>query len=198
VLRAARLFEEAIAEVTAGQMLDLLASQREPTSAEVLEIEQHKTGGYSFELPLLLGATLAGGSLALTSALRSYARPLGQAFQIADDLLGTFGAPEVTGKPNASDLREGKRTLLITRALELATPEDAKALRTALGREEMTDADADRLRELLRRTGAADAARTEAEKLCTEAVRALEVTAIPQRVRFALAEIATHSVQRAS
>jgi geranylgeranyl diphosphate synthase type I len=62
VLRAARIFEEAIAEVTAGQMLDLLASQREPTSAEVLEIERHKTGGYSFELPLLLGEGTRGPS----------------------------------------------------------------------------------------------------------------------------------------
>lgn len=198
VLQAARIFEEAIAEVTAGQMLDLLASRREPTSAEVLEIEQHKTGGYTFELPLLLGASLAGGSSSLASALRGYARPLGQAFQIADDLLGTFGAPEVTGKPNASDLREGKRTLLITRALELATPEDARTLRDALGREEMTDADADRLRELLRRTGAADAATADAERLCTQALLALESSAIPRSVRTSLAEIATHSIRRVS
>ncbi|HEX4381602.1 MAG TPA: polyprenyl synthetase family protein [Myxococcales bacterium] len=198
VLRAAQIFEEAIAEVTAGQMLDLLASRREPTSAEVLEIEQHKTGGYTFELPLLLGASLAGAPAALTDALRGYARPLGQAFQIADDLLGTFGAPEVTGKPNASDLREGKRTLLITRALERATAEDAKTLRDGLGRAEMTDADADLLRDLLRRTGAAGAAKADAERLCAEALRSLESPAIPQAVRTSLAEIATHSVRRAS
>jgi geranylgeranyl diphosphate synthase type I len=198
VLRAAQIFEEAIAEVTAGQMLDLLASRREPTSAEVLEIEQHKTGGYTFELPLLLGASLAGAPAALTEALRGYARPLGQAFQIADDLLGTFGAPEVTGKPNASDLREGKRTLLITRALERATAEDAKTLRDGLGRAEMTDADADLLRDLLRRTGAAGAAKADAERLCAEALRSLESSAIPQAVRTSLAEIATHSVRRAS
>jgi geranylgeranyl diphosphate synthase type I len=198
VLRAAQIFEAAIAEVTAGQMLDLLASKGEPTSAEVLEIERHKTGGYTFELPLLLGASLAGASEALMEALRGYARPLGQAFQIADDLLGTFGAPEVTGKPNASDLREGKRTLLITRALELATPDDARTLRAGLGREGMTDADANRLRDLLRRTGAADAAGADAERLCKEAMQSLTSSAIPQAVRTSLAEIATHSVRRAS
>jgi geranylgeranyl diphosphate synthase type I len=198
VLRAARLFEDAIAEVTAGQMMDLLASRGETTSAEVLEIERHKTGGYTFELPLLLGATLAGATPALQQALRGYARPLGQAFQIADDLLGTFGAPEVTGKPNASDLREGKRTLLITRALELATAQDAATLRAALGREDMTDADADHLRELLRRTGAADAALSDAKRLCAEAVDALDASAIPQPLRTSLAEIANHSIRRAS
>jgi geranylgeranyl diphosphate synthase, type I len=198
VLRAARLFEAAIAEVTAGQMLDLLASQREPTSAEVLEIEQHKTGGYTFELPLLLGASLAGATPALEEALRRYARPLGQAFQIADDLLGTFGAPEVTGKPNASDLREGKRTLLITRALELASADDARTLRDALGREDLTDGDADRLRALLRRTGAADAAKADAERLCEKALVALQDPIIPQPVRRSLAQIATHAVRRVS
>jgi geranylgeranyl diphosphate synthase type I len=198
VLRAARLFEQAIAQVTAGQMLDLLASRGEPTSQEVLEIERHKTGGYTFELPLLLGAALCGASEELEDALRRYARPLGQGFQIADDLLGTFGSPEVTGKPNASDLREGKRTLLITRALELATADDARTLRGALGREDMTDAEADGLRALLSRTGAVDAARSDAERLCAEALRALEGTAIAGPVKHALTEIANHAIRRAS
>ena len=198
VLRAAQRFEAAIAEVTAGQMMDLLASRRETTSAEVLEIERHKTGGYSFELPLLLGSALAGGSEALEKALRGYALPLGQAFQIADDLLGTFGAPEVTGKPNASDLREGKRTLLITRALERATAADRAALLAGLGRVDLSDAEAEKLREVLRRTGADAAARSEAEKLCSDALSALEAAAVPQAVRVALAEIAVHSVRRAS
>jgi geranylgeranyl diphosphate synthase type I len=198
VLRAARIFEDAIAQVTAGQMLDLLASRGEPTSEEVLEIERHKTGGYTFELPLLLGAAIAGGTPELDEALRRYARPLGQGFQIADDLLGTFGAPEVTGKPNASDLREGKRTLLITRALERASAEDARRLRDALGRADMTDAEADSLRALLSRTGAVDAARSDAERLCAEALQALEAPAIPKPVKNALAEIATHAIRRAS
>jgi geranylgeranyl diphosphate synthase type I len=198
VLRALQVFEDAIAQVTAGQMLDLLASRREPTSAEVLEIERHKTGGYTFELPLSLGAALAGAPPELEEALRGYARPLGQAFQIADDLLGTFGSPEVTGKPNASDLREGKRTLLITRALELATADDARTLRGALGREDMTDADADELRALLSRTGAVDAARRDAERLCAEALVALDAPVIPRPVKAALAEIARHAIRRAS
>src|SRR5205823_11100959 len=76
------------------------------------------TGVQTYALPILLSA---------------YARPLGVAFQIADDLLGTFGAPEVTGKPNASDLREGKRTLLVARALEKARAADAARLRAQLG-----------------------------------------------------------------
>src|SRR5438128_1739928 len=79
----------------------------------VLDVQRLKTGSYTFELPLLLGAILANAHAHVFDALSAYARPLGQAFQIADDLLGTFGSPEETGKSHASDLREGKRTLLV-------------------------------------------------------------------------------------
>ncbi len=125
---AGRLLAHALQEVTVGQMQDVSAPLgRDLPAREVLAVQQMKTGGYSFELPLRLGAVLAGGGEPVLGALERFARPLGQAFQIADDLLGTFGAPEVTGKPNASDLREGKRTLLIARAFEAADPAERGA-----------------------------------------------------------------------
>ena len=196
-LEAARLLTEALQDVIVGQALDVLAPSGPELSGEgVLEVQRLKTGSYTFELPLRLGAVLAGGSRALLDALSAYARPLGQAFQIADDLLGTFGSPEVTGKPNASDLRDGKRTLLIARALEAATPQEAARLRAGLGNEGLSDAEIEALREILLRTGAADAARAEAERLCDEAVRALDAPVLPGRVAQALREIATYSVQR--
>ncbi len=197
-LAALQLFEAAIEQVTVGQMLDLAAAKvgELPVSA-VLEIERRKTGGYTFELPLRLGALLGGATAALDDALSRYARPLGVAFQIADDLLGTFGAPEVTGKPNGSDLREGKRTLLISAALEAATPADASALREGLGNADLTDHQADALRAILRRTGAPEAARQQAESLCAEALRALEADAVPRETAQALAEIAAYAVRRA-
>ncbi len=151
-----------------------------------------KTGSYSFELPLKLGAVLAGAKPEVLEALSRFARPLGQAFQIADDLLGTFGSSDVTGKPNASDLREGKRTLLIARALAAATGEDAAVLRAGLGN---PDADPEELRAILRRSGAVDAARAEAERLCNEALEALD--AVPPQIAERLREIALYSVQRA-
>ena len=196
VAAALRLFNAAIEEVTIGQSLDVLApSAGELSAAAVLEVERRKTGGYTFELPLRLGALLGGASPALDDQLQRYARPLGQAFQIADDLLGTFGAPEVTGKPNASDLREGKRTMLITRALQAATPSDAQALREGLGRGDRTDTEG--LRALLHRTSAPAAARVEAERLCAEAIAALDRGPMPVPVAASLAEIAAYAVGRA-
>jgi geranylgeranyl diphosphate synthase type I len=196
-LAAARHLAPALADVTVGQMLDLAAPQGpELPAAGVLRIEQLKTGSYTFELPLLLGALLAGAAPDLLAALRAYALPLGQAFQIADDLLGVFGAPEVTGKSSANDLREGKRTLLIARALERAGPSDAAALRDGLGKPDMSDGEAEALRGILRRSGAEQAARQEAEQLCALAIRGLEGGAIPAAIAAELRAIADYTIRR--
>jgi geranylgeranyl diphosphate synthase type I len=196
-LAAARHLARALADVTVGQMLDLAAPLGPELSARgVLEIEELKTGSYTFELPLMVGALLAGADEGVLAALRGYARPLGQAFQIADDLLGTFGAPEVTGKSSANDLREGKRTLLIARALEQAPAADAAALRAGLGRPGMTDAEVEALRDILRRSGAEAASRAEAERLCAEALAALEGIMLPAAVAAELRAIAEYTVRR--
>jgi len=192
---AAPMAARTIEQVIVGQMADLRGPRgRELSAAEVLEIQRAKTGTYTFELPLHLGAALASASQPLLDVLSAYARPLGVAFQIADDLLGTFGAPEVTGKPNASDLREGKRTLLVARALEKASTADAGRLRTQLGR---PDADVDELRAILRRSGAEASARADAERLCDDALRALDSPLVPERVADQLRAIAIYAVRRA-
>ena len=111
-------------QVTAGQYLDMVeeSSWRTRESAELLPRAQRvvvfKSAKYSVEAPLAIGASIAGGSREQIAALRAFGLPLGVAFQLRDDLLGVFGDPEVTGKPAGDDLREGKRTVLVTLARE--------------------------------------------------------------------------------
>jgi geranylgeranyl diphosphate synthase type I len=192
---ASPLVARTVEQVILGQMADLRGPRgRELTAGEILDVQRAKTGTYTFELPLHIGATLAGAAPPVLEALSAYARPLGVAFQIADDLLGTFGSPEQTGKPNASDLREGKRTLLVARALQSATSGDAALLRAGLGNPE---ADVEELRAILRRCGAEASAREEAERLCDLSLRALESPVLPPRVAADLREIAVYTVRRA-
>jgi geranylgeranyl diphosphate synthase, type I len=197
VTAAAKLLAHALREVTVGQMQDVAAPLgRELSASDVLAVQRMKTGSYSFELPLRLGAVLAGAGEPVLDALERFARPLGQAFQIADDLLGTFGSPEVTGKANASDLREGKRTLLVARAFEAAEPRDAAILNAGLGKRDLADAEAEKMRDVLVRSGAVESCRRDAERLRAEAVQALEGAPLPASFAQVLREIANYTVRR--
>jgi len=149
-------------EVMLGQYLDMLEehSWRVRPEAELLgrahRVVVYKSAKYSVEAPLALGASLAGGSLAQIAALREFGLPLGVAFQLRDDLLGVFGDPAVTGKPAGDDLREGKRTVLVTLARQ-KLPGSASRLVDELLGDPTLDADQiAMLQAAIRESGAVD------------------------------------------
>jgi hypothetical protein len=109
---------------------------------------------YTIERPLQLGARLAGASACQLRALTAYALPLGEAFQLRDDLLGVFGDPARTGKPAPDDLREGKHTVLTATAPHRADPTRQRLLTRYLGDPDLTELDAESVRSVLDRTGA--------------------------------------------
>jgi geranylgeranyl diphosphate synthase type I len=138
------------AEVVVGQYLDVLAAHRgSAEEPEARRIAVLKSGGYTVEGPLHIGALLAGASSQVIALLSAYGVPLGEAFQLRDDVLGVFGDPAVTGKDRDSDLREGKRTLLVARAVAGSAPDDRSFLETRLGASDITHAEIERARALL-------------------------------------------------
>ncbi|WDF34495.1 polyprenyl synthetase family protein [Arthrobacter agilis] len=180
--RSARtIFNRMRTEVMAGQYLDLLEEavgpDQTPEVAEerALNILRFKSAKYSMERPLMLGGALAGADESLLSAYSAFALPLGEAFQLRDDVLGVFGDPEVTGKPAGDDLREGKRTFLIARALASGSQDERARINGMLG-DTALDAGAIReLRGLIVASGAlADTERLIEEK-SAEAFAALDV-----------------------
>ncbi|HEX6203980.1 MAG TPA: polyprenyl synthetase family protein, partial [Thermoanaerobaculia bacterium] len=155
-------------EVVAGQYLEVLLARRgRATEAELARVLRLKSGRYSVERPLELGALYAGADAALVAALGRCGRALGEAFQLQDDLLGTFGAPDEVGKPVASDLAEGKITFLVHHAMAAAPPADAERLAGALG----SDLDAAAVAEL-RRIVEASGARATVERMAAERLAA--------------------------
>lgn len=111
VLEAVRLLARVHDDVVIGQQLDILGRAEDVEAMHAL-----KTGSYTVRGPLALGATLGGAPASVLDALDRYAAPIGVAFQLRDDLLGTFGATEETGKPVGNDLRAGKRTAILAEA----------------------------------------------------------------------------------
>ena len=125
-------------EVIGGQLLDIALEASADESLEHADkVNRYKTAAYTIERPLHLGAALAGAPAATIDAFRGYGRDIGIAFQLRDDLLGVFGDSAVTGKPAGDDLREGKRTILLSlalRALDESDPAAATELRSGVGR----------------------------------------------------------------
>jgi geranylgeranyl diphosphate synthase type I len=144
-------------EVTAGQYLDLLrAAGGLPGPAGALKVARFKSAGYTVQRPLQLGAALACAGPGAMDVCSSIGLPLGEAFQLRDDVLGVFGDPEVTGKSVDDDLREGKRTLLVA-LTEEATDDAGRALLAGtLGNSAADHAELDGVRALMTRCGALD------------------------------------------
>ncbi len=199
--RARPSFEHMRTELIAGQYLDL-ASQAygEADLARARRVAVFKSAKYTVERPLHLGGALADGSAELTATYSDYGVPLGEAFQLRDDVLGVFGDPELTGKPAGDDLREGKRTVLVALTVERADPAASALLEQSLGNAELQPADVDRLRQIIVDTGALDATESLIARLHDQAPSALTRAARADIVRAdaasALTELAGAATAR--
>jgi geranylgeranyl diphosphate synthase type I len=156
-----RCFSTMSEEVIGGQYLELMVALRRSTQAvpaereqELLRVLRLKSGRYTAERPIQLGALLAGAPPALLDGLSRYGTAVGEAFQLQDDLLGMFGDAGTVGKPVGEDLREGKLTFLIHHALSTATPDQRRVLERALGNPALTAAEVARTQAILVETGA--------------------------------------------
>ncbi|HPU13963.1 MAG TPA: polyprenyl synthetase family protein [Aeromicrobium sp.] len=166
--RTAKLWDACKSEVASGQFLDVLAQTKANLSTEsARHVVRFKTTKYTVERPLHVGAALAGAPDSTLIALSKVALPLGEAFQLRDDVLGVFGDPADTGKPAGDDLREGKRTTLIARTAESCGDEQVLAL---LG----TEAGVEELRDLIVSTGALAAVEKDIDLLTERTQEAID------------------------
>jgi geranylgeranyl diphosphate synthase type I len=199
VLRTALpCFDTMRTEVILGQFLDVSVQARGDTDLETsMRVLRYKSAKYSVERPLHLGAALADGSGGTLADLTAYGLPLGEAFQLRDDLLGVFGDPEVTGKPAGDDLAEGKRTVLVALALAGLPPHEARALDEALGRP-LVDRDIIDLQRVIERSGAHAEVERRIEVLTTECLAALDAagTGLTGEARTTLRALAAAATQR--
>lgn len=153
--RGKDVYDEMRTELMAGQYLDLLEQARGGGSVDrALTVVRYKSAKYTIERPLHLGAALAGADEGIMAAYSGYGLPLGEAFQLRDDILGVFGDPAETGKPAGDDLREGKRTVLVAIALERSSSTQAEVMRRYLGDPGLDSGGVESLRSIISETGA--------------------------------------------
>ncbi|UWX98367.1 polyprenyl synthetase family protein [Arthrobacter zhaoxinii] len=147
------ILDYAVFSTIGGELLDVefARAAEMPSPEEIRTVARHKTSVYSFEAPLQAGAVLAGATASVAATLAAFGRDAGIAYQIADDVLGVFGQEQHTGKTNWGDLREGKRTAMLSYA---ATKPQWKQISELIGSDRMTAAEAQWVRALLRDCGA--------------------------------------------
>ncbi len=138
VAQATRVLGKAAAVIAEGQALDMLFEDRESVSIdEYIDMVYRKTGAL-FEASAVLGGLVVTRDEDTLAALAEYGKNLGIAFQVRDDILGLIGDEKTLGKPVYSDLREGKKTILVIYALTELGPEEREKLLSVLGKRNAT------------------------------------------------------------
>lgn len=175
VIEAMNQMQRKIAITAFGQGYDVtLEVEKKWTEDDVLSLHRAKTGVYTYENPLMIGAILGGLSVEAKKILTEYAMDGGVAFQLQDDILGVFGSEGETGKSADSDLKQGKCTLLVLKATELGSDEQKKAVKGVWGKMGAKRRELDLAKKAIKESGALEYNRELARKLASRAVRTAE------------------------
>lgn len=197
--RVLPFYNEMRVELMAGQFLDIHEQTQKETSVDrSMKIARYKSGKYTIERPLHLGAAMTSASKEITEALSAYGLPLGEAFQLRDDLLGVFGDPNVTGKPAGDDLREGKRTVLIAMTHERQSASQSEMFKKHFGKPEISSDGVTILQEIIESTGAKAELERIIEKLTLQSLSAAQSNIFTNDGKALLVELANIATKRSS
>ena len=195
LINGLKIYDEMRVELMAGQYLDVYEQALASQSVErALKVARFKSGKYTIERPLHFGAAIAGSHPSLEKLYSDYGIPLGEAFQLRDDLLGVFGDPSETGKPAGDDLREGKRTVLMALAMEKTNASAKKLFSDLLGKADLTNDQIKDLQDEIIKSGAVEQVEEMIAQFTKEALLALThsgLSPIGKNLLTAMASIAT-------
>lgn len=189
---------EILLETGYGEALDVEYSHQKPKLSAIWQMTQLKTAKYSFVGPLTLGAILAKATKGQIDALAKFGQKVGLAFQIQDDILGVFGDEKILGKSILSDLCEGKNTLLVYKAGELAKGQDKKDLDRLWGKKDAKMADLEKVRGIMTRSGAFEWCQMEKQRLVKSAKGYISKITDGHQIRELFGKIADFVIERES
>jgi geranylgeranyl diphosphate synthase type I len=197
-LKALKLYVEAYEQLVEGVIIDTcLPLALEVGEDDYLAMVDLKTGSL-FEKSLTIGSTLAEARPSQLRALSRYGILAARGFQIQDDIIGLFGREEEVGKPVGSDVREGKMTLLMVKALQLASLSERERLRSLLGKRDLTVGELAEVRRIVEGSGALEHARGLAASFIEGAKQQLRLADPPLTVKALsfFEELADFFIQR--
>jgi len=155
-----------------GEFIELLLGIKpieKVTPEDIYKIYDYKTANYTFASPLSMGSTLAGAKINQTKKLFSYGLLLGRAFQIKDDIIGTFGEEREIGKSNLTDIKEAKRTLLIWYAFNHTRNKNRLIMKRIMEGESSNNTELLKMRKIIVDSGALEYAKSQIKYLFSKA-----------------------------
>ena len=195
-LRVLDILANAAATIAEGEVLQLTAARNLETTEEIyLKVVRGKTAAL-FSAAMEVGGVIAQAQDRQVAALYDYGDALGIAFQIVDDLLDWQGGAAI-GKNTGDDLREGKMTLPIIRAVAAADAEETAFWERVIGKGKIADGDQAQALAMLEAHGALEATRTDALAWAAKAKAALDVLPAHE-LRDMLCDLADYVVERIS
>lgn len=195
------LLNRVVQETLAGQIIDVQVSFKplqETSEQDILDIMTLKTAKYTIVTPLQFGAILANASSKNIEKIASFGVPFGLAFQISDDIIGTFGKEEKTGKSINSDLMEGKKTLFIIDAYNKCSNYEKKQIESILGSEDLPDEQYDQLRQIIQKFDSLGYAKKKIEIFAKQGEKMLENFKVNSEAKKILNEFAFNQINRSS
>lgn len=191
-------YQHAYQHLVDGVLLEMnMITDPDATPETYLQMVKMKTA-VLFERSLMMGAVMARATKSQLAALEEFGMKAGQAFQVQDDILGSFGDEARTGKSTSGDIREGKKTYLVFETFERATPEQRKELDDLLGKGNMTDEEVQRVKNIFIESGALEACRDRMQELLKSGQGALDkaVPPLTKRYKEFLIDISNFLAQR--
>lgn len=194
---AGQLLSLSIFEVAGGELLDTELSFVPYTDGDALKIARYKTAGYSFKVPLLTGARIAGITKEKEAILGEFGTALGIAYQLVDDLLGTFGEEETTGKSTTSDITEGKRTFMVEQAVNAMTIVEKDRFDKSFGNHAASPSEVEDIKQLFVSTGAKTKTEQVIKDYASQAYAALEILDLDEHHHKAFSDLIHKVTERA-
>jgi geranylgeranyl diphosphate synthase type I len=187
------VFDSATCALTQGQFLDLSFQDRERVSVgEYVEMVKGKTGAL-LACSAEIGARTATSDEAVAGSFRAFGENLGLAFQIADDVLGIWGDPAVTGKPAGDDLYARKKSLPVIAALEA---DSAGRVAAFLRQGNISHEGVATMRDIMQDLGAREWSERQADEYLARALAALDRFELAGPAIERLRDLARRAVHR--
>lgn len=196
--KALNIFYETVVNTCHGEMLEVFLKEDKEKLKEkdILNICKYKTAFYTFVNPLKIGATLAGANDKFLKQIQNFSLPIGIAFQIRDDILGLFAPQEKIGKPVASDIEENQPNLLICKTLNLSKGQDKRDFKKYLGKENLNQKEIEKIRRIVRQSGALDYCQNLAQSLANQAKLSLDKIKADKKEKDFLLAMIDYTVSR--